>query len=203
MLLAGFTIVAIVLRGWGTVSYLRAVWRHDARPSIVSWSLWTCAQMLAFAAQCEEQGHVSLPALVTLSLGVGSLLIVVVSVWQNSFRIKLTKFDAICMLFAVAGLVGWLALDNPTLVLVCSMCADLAAGLPTVIKAWKDPASEHRRTYVCSLAAAIATLFTIQQWAFIAYAFPLYLVGVNVLMVAILTVKKSVSLPAQSSVLVE
>lgn len=103
------------------------------------------------------------------------------------------------MFFALGGIGGGVALHSPALVLVCSICADLAAGLPTVFKAWKKPASEHRATYICSLLAAIATLATVRDVKFIVCALPIYFVCVNLLMVGILTYKKSAKPAPHSS----
>jgi hypothetical protein len=209
MLSAGLIIVAIVLRAWGTGSYLKAVWRRDARPSIVSWSLWAVAQGLAFAAQVSEPGDISWQAWSMLGLGLGSLAIVSLAIARGSFGLlKPTLPDGFCALFALVGLAGLLVYDKPAVVLSCSICADLAAGLPTIIKALRDPASEHKRTYALSFLAAVATLASIkhEDWVFTTFAFHAYLVGVNLLMVSILAWKRpaaSNATPTQAPALVD
>ncbi len=66
-----------------------------------------------------------------------------------------------------------------------ALIADGLAGLPTLIKAWKEPQSEHYAPYLTSAISAGITLLTISDWTFANYAFPAYILFTGVGVAAI------------------
>lgn len=199
MLHANFIILAILLRASGTLSYLISVLRGQTKPHMISWFFWGLAPMMAFFAQWQEQGTISPQAWVTFALGLGPFLILGASLVKNKPDWSFTRLDIVCAILAATGLILWQLTDNPMLALVLGMAADLAAGIPTVLKAYRDPESEHAPAYFISTAAMVITLLTITEWSFFTYIFPLYMLSVNVLMSAILTIKPALTRSQQQT----
>lgn len=195
MLHANFIIIAIILRASGTISYLGSVLRGEAKPHMISWFFWGLAPMIAFFAQWQEQHVISPQAWVTFALGLGPFIILGASLVKNKPDWSFTRLDIGCALLAGAGLILWQLTDSPVLALVLCMGADLAAGLPTVIKAYRKPESEYAPAYFLSSIAMVVTLLTITQWNFVTYVFPLYMLAVNVLMSGILTLRPLFAAP--------
>ena len=78
MLAPGFIAVATLLRLMGGGRYLVSTLRGNARPHIVSWSLWSLTALIAFSAQVCKGG--SFEALVTLAIARGPLAVIAAAV---------------------------------------------------------------------------------------------------------------------------
>jgi len=53
--------------------------------------------------------------------------------------------------------------------------ADGMAGIPTIIKSFKEPESENYKAYFYSMINAGITLLTIKTWSFAHWGFPIYI----------------------------
>lgn len=82
--------------------------------------------------------------------------IFVLSIWRGVGGRSRT--DIICLLVVVFGLGGWLLSGDAYVGLLCSITADLAAYVPTVLKTWQDPKSETHWTYTLSVLSALCGL---------------------------------------------
>lgn len=179
MLPIEFIIIAVAMRLLGGVSYLRAVIRGKAHPYPLSWLLWSITPMIIFAA--EIQAGVGMQALVTLALGVSPLLVFIVSMIKNPRALKLDTLNIMCGLIAVAGIGLWYITDTPAVAIIISIIADIFSAIPTIRKAFKKPKTEHAPTYMLSAGSMIITLLTITEWTFATYAFPVYVLAINLL----------------------
>jgi hypothetical protein len=153
-----------------------------AHPNPVSWFLWGIASMVAF---CAQLGDLQPQSFVTLVLGLTPLIISFIAVARNGLRAHFTPFTLLCGALAVAGIVFWQIADSPVLALLFAMASDILASLPTIHKAYRDPESEYALPYLLSALSMIITLITIKTWAFTIYAFPLYMLGINLFIYSI------------------
>ena len=170
----------------GSIRYAVATLQGRARPNLVSWSLWAMAPLIAFFAQLDA--GVGRPAALTLASGVGPLVVVVSAVLSSHGRARLGPFDGACGVLALAALGVWVGLGEAPLAVLVAVAADAIAAVPTVIKAWREPASENVGFYALVGTGAAITLLTIRSaepasWAFAAYVLVLCLVLVGVLVV--------------------
>jgi len=177
MLPEWFVSIAIAIRIFGGLSYFRGVFTGRAKPNPITWFIWSTTAMVAFAAQLHE--HVGSQAWVTFSLGLTPLLVCIVSLLKNRSESHFTPFNISCGLLALVGIVLWQATDNALLAIVFSIFADTAGSIPTVVKAFRQPASEYAPAYVMSIISMAITLGTIHTWDFASYAFPAYIAGIN------------------------
>ena len=90
---------------------------------------------------------------------------------------------------AIAGIVLWALTDNPNLAIVFSLVADVFAGLPTFIKAYRYPETESSVAYAISTFGFGLSILAIQTYTFETYAFVIYLFAMNGLL-AILASRK-------------
>jgi hypothetical protein len=177
--------VSAVLGMAGSVRYAFAIVRGTVRPNLVTWSLWAAVPLIAFSAQLDS--GVGLPAVQTLVAGAGPLVVVVTGVCTRRNLARLGAFDLACALAACAALGAWLGLGEAALAVVFAVAADAAAALPTVVKAWHDPASENLLFYVLVGTGATVTLLTITSWSPAAWAFAAYVLTLSVSLVAIVS----------------
>ena len=53
------------------------------------------------------------------------------------------------------------------------------AALPTIRKAWTHPETETGAPFIAALFGGFAALVSVQDWVILEYAFPVYLFGIN------------------------
>ncbi|QWF80060.1 hypothetical protein [Amycolatopsis sp. CA-230715] len=157
----------------GSARYAFATVKGTVRPNLVTWSLWAAAPLIGFFAQLDAE--VGLPAVQTLSAGLGPLVVVICGVLIRHNLARLGAFDVICAVIAIIALGIWLGYDDAPLAVLFAVAADAAAALPTVVKAWRDPGSENVLFYVLVGTGATVTLLTISSWEPAAWAFPVYM----------------------------
>jgi hypothetical protein len=184
MLASGFIAVAILLRLMGSGGYLISILRGKARPNIVTWSLGGVTALIAFAAQiCKGCGF---GALVTLAIAFGPLAIITAALAKGTRRLKLTRLDAWCLSLAIAGIILWIRTKDPLLALLMSIVADIFATMPTVVKSYLTPHTESAPAYSLSVISMIVTLLTVRQWNVMSWAFPLYILMINLTLVTLI-----------------
>lgn len=172
-----FIYIAVFIRLLGGVSYLRATLDGRARPNPLSWFFWGTTPIIAFFA--EISAGVGLPALATLALGISPLAVFVAVMYKNPRLFQLDAFNLLCGILAILGIILWRATENPDTAIMLAIIADIASVLPTLRKIWRFPNSEHSPTYLMSASSMTLVLFTIQQWNFATFAFPVYVLCIN------------------------
>ncbi len=93
---------------------------------------------------------------------------VLINVWGTSFLI----------LWGITG--------NLEIAIIFAILSDFFAAIPTVVKAWKYPETETVLAYSAAAVSVITSLFVIKNWTFSEYAFPLYLITINISLVLII-----------------
>ena len=168
-----FVFLAIVLGLFGSFSYLIATIKGQAKPNKITWFIWAVAPLITFAAQAKQ--GVGLISLMTLAAGIGPLFIFFASFLNPKAFWKITKFDLLCGVFSVIGLILWGITKEANLTILFSIIADGLATIPTIIKSYQFPETENYQAYLFGMVGSIITLLTIQKWNFAYYAFPLYI----------------------------
>lgn len=173
-----FAILGALITVAGSASYARDTLRGRTQPNRVTWILWTVAPLIAFAAEVVQ--GVGLEALMTLAVGVGPLLVVIASYLDPRAYYRLTRFDGICAGLSLAALVAWGLTGTGNVAILFSILADLFGLIPTLRKAYRDPASESASAFVASGCGAAITLLTVSVWTFANAAFALYILVADV-----------------------
>jgi hypothetical protein len=169
-----FAIVGAVVGSLGGLYYLYETVIGTARPNRITWLLWGIFPMIIFAAQ-RVQGVEGL-SWTSFVAGLTPLLILAASFFNKKAYWKTEPRDYVLMAAAILGMILWALTDSPNLAILFSLLADLAAGIPTLIKAYQHPASESWKAYVIStfgfgLSALSIHIFDFQNTAFVVYVF--------------------------------
>lgn len=165
----------------GTFSYIKDTLRGNTKPNKVTWLLWSVAPLIAtFAALSDGVRWSVLPVFMA---GFGPLLVFISSFVNKNAYWKLEKFDYICGLFSVLALVLWGITKEPVIAIIFAIASDGFAAVPTLLKAWKYPETETANAYVAGLFNALTSFPAIKVWNFSSYAFPVYLIIANILLV--------------------
>jgi hypothetical protein len=112
--------------------------------------------------------------------GFGPLLVFIASFVNKNSYWKLERFDYLCGLFSVLALVLWAITRVPEVAIVFAIVSDALAGLPTLIKSWRHPETENALPFSTGVASTLTSFLAIRTWNFSAYAFPVYLILINV-----------------------
>jgi hypothetical protein len=157
----------------GFVTYAHDTWKGDTKPNRITWVLWTVAPLIAFFAQISE--GVGIGALLSLTIGVGPLLVLAASFANKNSYWQISRFDLMCGAISILALILWLVTGTGIIAIVLSMVADFMASVPTLIKAYRNPETESSIAFLAGIIATIITIFSLSRWNFASVGFPVYL----------------------------
>jgi hypothetical protein len=172
-----FVILGACIGLIGALSYAKDTLFGNTKPNRVSWVLWCIAPMIGFAASLSAGA--AWAALPTFIAGFGPMLILIASFANKKAYWKLEKVDYLCGLFSLLALVLWVVTKDPILAIIFAIVADALASIPTILKGWRHPETESRSAYIGGLVSSLSAFSVITAWTFPEYAFPAYLVLVN------------------------
>ena len=96
------------------------------------------------------------------------------------------KTDLFCLFIAAIGIAFWKITDNPALGLYAAIAADFFGMVPAILKTYRLPHTEYWLSYVFDIFAAGFTLLAIQNWEIQGYSYPLYILLINLAMLALI-----------------
>ncbi len=132
--------------------YVRDMLRGTTRPNLVTWGLWLVIQTVFILAQFSAGASWSVLLPLTEMLTVG--LVFVLGVCGYGYK-KYRMLDLVCLVVALLAIVLWQLTSEPLVALWMALLADLAAGTPTLMKAYTDPMSETPSAYFLVFVSAI------------------------------------------------
>lgn len=172
-----FIFIGAIVTSLGGLYYLYDTITGKAQPNRVTWLLWGVFPMIIFFAQ-RAQGVESL-SWVTFAAGFTPFLVLLASFINKKAYWKTEPRDFYLMGVAILGIILWALTDNANLAIVFSLLADLFAGLPTVIKAFKHPETESWIAYAISALGCVIGILATQTFSFENSVFILYLAIMN------------------------
>ncbi len=174
MIPESFALIGAIIGSLGGVFYLFETLAGRTQPNRVTWLLWGIFPVVIFVAQ-RAQGVQGL-SWVTFVAGLMPLLIVAASFFNPKAYWKSEPRDYLLMAAAIVGIILWALTHNPNMALLFSLAADLLAGIPTVIKAYRHPQSESWVAFAIStfgfgLSFLSIHAYTLENTTFVAYVF--------------------------------
>ena len=183
-----FAVIGAAIGSLGGFYYLVETIRGKTKPNRVTWLLWGLFPMIIFAAQ-RAQGVEGL-SWASFAAGFTPFLILLASFINKEAYWKTERRDYFLMGAAIAGIVLWALTDDPNLAIVFSLVADVFAGLPTFIKAYRYPETESWVAYAISTFGFGLSILAIQTYSFETSAFVIYLFAMNGLLAIFSSRKK-------------
>lgn len=174
-----FLLVSATIRLFSGAAYIRAILTSKAKPNSLTWLLWGITPTITLAAALSVNDASNL--IITAALALSPLAVSAVAVCKDRQSLKFDKFNTICALLAIVGIILWYFTNNPNLAIFLAILADFVSSLPTVVKAKRHPASEYPPTYIMSAIAMLLALLTIPHWTFINAAFMIYVFVLNMI----------------------
>ncbi len=184
-----FAYIGVSIISLSYVVYLVDTIKGKAKPNRVTFSLWAAAPLIAFSAQIDQ--GVGIHAFMAFSASLGPLVILLASFLHKNKAWELGLLDYFCGLLAIIGLIFWQITQIGNIAIVFSIVADVFAALPTLVKAYRAPQTESKKSYFLATIGGILTFLTINTWDFATYGFPLYLILINTIIFGLLTIRGS------------
>src|SRR5215211_620223 len=179
MLPSYYVIIGTLIGAAGSVAYLIDTIKGKVKPNRVSFLLWSIAPFIVFAAQIKQ--GVGLESLMTFSTGFLPLMTFIGSFVNKKAEWKITKFDVVCGLLSIAGLILWLITKVGNVAIFFSIMADGLAAIPTIVKAYKFPETELAWPWIATSFGVLLTLLTLSTLTFANAGFIIYILLVDTL----------------------
>lgn len=179
MLSQNFIIIGTLIGAAGSLAYLVDTVKGKVKPNRVSFLLWSIAPFIAFAAQIKQ--GVGLESLMTFSTGFLPLTTFFASFVNKKAEWKITKFDFVCGVLSILGLVLWLITKVGNIAIAFSILADALAAIPTLVKAYRYPDTELAWPWIATVFGVVLTLLTLNRLTFANSGFIIYILIVNTL----------------------
>lgn len=180
MLHPNFVILGALIQFFGSASYLIDTIKGKVQPNKVTWFLWALAPLIAVAAQIKQ--GVGIQFLTTFVVGFVPLIIFIASFINKKSEWKIGKLDIICGILSLLGIILWMITKVGNVAITFAILADGLAALPTIIKSYTYPETENASPFIFGIINAGIGLFTITNWSFEYWSFPLYLLFVNLVL---------------------
>jgi len=157
----------------GGIPYINDIIKRRVKPHILSWLGWgfiTAIGGFAMLAEGSTWAVALIFANTVMCLVIAfSAMAIKTGVWSTGFQ------DYAFLGAGLLGIVLWQTLNMPVLALICAILADLAFGIPTIIKTFKDPSTETPFLWAMSVLAEIFGLLALSNFSFSEAAYPVYL----------------------------
>ena len=133
-------LVGAAISLYACYSYVRAMFRGDARPNRVSWLMWAIAPLIATAAEAAK--GVTWAAVPVFMSGFIPVIVFAFSFVTKNAYWKTSPFDYACGACSALALALGAVTREPNVAILFAIASDALAGVPTVIKSWRHPESE-------------------------------------------------------------
>ncbi len=177
MLPGYFIIIGTLAGAAGSAAYLVETVRGRVKPNRVTFLLWSIIPLIAFFAQINQ--GVGLEALMTFSTGFLPLTVFIASFANRRSVWKVTRFDLVCGVLSLAGLLLWMVTKVGNVAIFFSIVADGLAAVPTIVKAYRFPDTEISWPWLATIFGIILTLLAIPAFTFANCGFIVYIMVMN------------------------
>lgn len=171
-----FLVLSAVITFVGVVPYLLDIIKGKTKPNLVSWITWTLLTGIATAAEIAAHEYVA--AIFTAAAATETGAVVVFGLLKRAY-VRYTKFDVVCQLSAVVGIVLWQVYNSPEIGIVASVTIDFIGALPSIRHSWIKPYEETWQTYALSGLGGVLAMFALSTYNWASLPYPLYIVIIN------------------------
>lgn len=157
----------------GLIPYFLEIHKREIYPHNLSWLGWAFITFAGGIAMLADGGGWSVVIIFANTLS--CLLIVGYSVYKKVGIWSTTKYDYVFFGLGILGIILWQTFDIPIIAIICAVMADLFFGIPTLIKAYKNPKTELPIAWLACSIAGLLSLFAVKSFVASDFLYPLYL----------------------------
>jgi hypothetical protein len=175
----------------GYVPYFRDILRGKTKPHPFSWIIFTILLAITFFAQISSGGGPGAWVSGVSAIGVGGVTVLAFIHGEKT----ITRFDWICFVGALAGVILWHRSSNPLSAIAIVTTVNMVAFVPTWRKAYRKPYQETISFYVIAAVKYFISLFALATFDLTTALFPLAVILSNVSFVTMLVLRRSNGAP--------
>ncbi len=175
-------ILAPALALAANVPYIIAMLRGRIRPNRATWLIYLIVGVCGCASSYAAGVRDALGVALTYIIGPVVISLLAVSRGEGGW----SRLDRSCLGLAALSLALWALTGDPVLAVVLTSIADLCGSIPTVLKAWHDPKSEDRLSWLMFASANLLNLLLIPYWSIGTALYP-FALSVPAVTLALLT----------------
>ena len=171
-------IVSGILAAVSVIPYIKDILHGSTRPNVVSWFLWTLLLLISILAQMSAGASWSVIFLIGDFVGTFSIF------WLCLIGYGYRQYGYLelsCLTLAIVAIISWQLTGQPILAIVLSIVADIMASVPTVVKAYLDPWSEHSSTWLIIAGSSVLAILSTRVFDGVNLLFPMYIFLINLL----------------------
>lgn len=181
---------------FANLPYIIDTYKGKTKPNTASWSTWTLLNGIAVFAAIAA-GSAFNTVILSISYLLGSTSILIIAFWKGARRY--TKFDGICQVLAIIGIVLWGITKDPNIALLFVIISSELSALPTLRHAYMHPDEETSITFLVAGITAFLTLCLASNINFAALALPIDLMLSNLLLYGIIIVRRRSHRPSEQA----
>lgn len=165
------SLTASVLAVLSYYPYIKGILTKKTKPNRATFLIWTIIGVVEFTSYLASGGGIASVLIITYTVGTGVIFIMSLKRGVGGTDV----LDVVCLVGALAGVIGWIVTKNPHFALACSIAAGIFGYLPTFKKAYLKPETENTAHWVLCAMAAILNVFAISYWSLATASAPVYL----------------------------
>lgn len=179
-------VIASIIPIVGAIPYFIDSIKGKTKPKFATWSTWALLNGINAAAAFSDG---SLPTAVASSAGVLATGAIALIALRNGFS-QYTRFDAMCQLLALLGIVLWLLTSEPAAAVIMIIIVDFFAGAPTIRHAWSEPFAETPAAFMTGALGSAIIIASLERLTFVGVALPLWILIFDVFVVGIIFMRR-------------
>lgn len=185
---AFLVVLSAILVIIGPITYIVSIVKGKTKPHRMTRFILAFVLTLNFVSILAAKSNLGAEVFAGITC-VQALTLFFMSLWRGMGGTS--KFDWICLVIAIVGVIGWKITGDPLLGVWFSVLADLAAYLPAFIKTFYHPHTESPWYYLLSGLAAFLSLIAYKIEP--ASIFQIYIIACVVIMIGLIYRKKILS----------
>lgn len=166
----------------GFVPYAFGIINRTTIPNKATWIVWAVLGAVIAASYYYAGAVESAWVPIAYSFGIFVIAILSLKYGQEGW----TVLDKGCLAGAALGLAMWGLTGEPVSALYIATLVDAMGSLPTIKKTYEEPGSESKSAWALFTVAAVLNLFAIREWTLASASYPVYLVILDVVMLALI-----------------
>jgi hypothetical protein len=156
-----------------TLPYIRDTLKGKTHPNIVTWLTW--GLLSGITAVAALSGGANQTAIFAGALALCNIGIVIAGLRYGVKRY--TRFDIVCQILAIVGVVLWRVTNDPALAVLFNIISDLIGALPTYRHIWRKPREETLTTFIVATGSSVLVIISLARFDFISFAYPFYILA--------------------------
>ena len=159
------------------IPYVRDILKGgDTKPNAVSFFLWTVLEVIVLMAQIRAGASWSILILIGMTFNTTLVTILALAGYGHK---EYGILELICAMLGLLAIVCWQLSGQPLLAILLCILADSFAAIPTLVKTYRNPQSEHVLSWSLITLSALCAIVASNIFNIANLAYPIYSFFVN------------------------